>query len=160
MNYGFNTNTLIKQLLPPAVRKPKQIAWLMALVKPVQDLHTAFLAYRQQALRDITITSQVNRLTKALQDKFSNDGIYLVHPLDYLDQAYVYLYAEERLPEYDYLLEENHRPKEFDYILDELNRDFDFIVRVPAILAQSNNNITAFVNKYVMAGRRFKIENY
>ena len=136
------------------------IAWLMSLLKPVQDLHAAFVLFRQQMLRDITITSAVNRLTKALQDTFNNPGIYLIHPSDYLDFAFVHLSTEERVVEYDYLLDENHNPKEYDYLLDELNRDYDFIVRVPIALALSVDNITAFVNKYVMAGRRFKIELY
>lgn len=135
-------------------------AWLSLLAKPVVEIHSQFLAFRQEQLREITITSSVNRLTRALQDKFNNPGIYLVHPLDYVNSAYVYQTIEPRLPEFDFLLEEDHEPVEYDFLLNELDRDYDFIVRVPSVLALSVQNITSYVAKYVMAGRRFKIELY
>lgn len=160
MSYSFNIGVIIKKLVPNVVRLPKMLAWLMTYTKPSQGLHTAFTGFRLQTLKDITITSQVNRLTQALQDKFNNPGIYLVHPYDYLDAAYFYLFNEQHLPEFDYLFAENHAPVDYDYLFNEYDPDVDFIVMVPIALALSADAIYAFTAKYVMAGRRFKVQTY
>lgn len=159
MNYSFDLAVLIKQTLNNVVRKPKMFAWLHSLMKPINTMHLAFLAFRQQTLKDITITSEVNRLTQALQDKFNNPGIYLVHPFDYIDSAYFYLFNEEHLPEFDYLFSEGVDP-DYDFLFNEYDPDYDFFVMIPAALALSAENINAFTAKYVMAGRRFKVQTY
>lgn len=146
--------------MPELLRKPKHLAWLQSLFKPVITLWNAVLEYRIAKLYEATITGETNRLEKALQDRYDNDGIYIIHPTDYLDTAWIFLKDEPHFQEWDFLKSENHEPVEYDFLKREYDPDYDFIIRIPASLAAIVNDLKNWVKKYVMAGKRYKIELY
>lgn len=43
--FNINYNTLVQQLIPPLIRKPKEIAWLKSLAKPLQYNNDNFITY-------------------------------------------------------------------------------------------------------------------
>lgn len=158
--FNIDINKLVKWLMPHYLFKPKHYAWLKVLVAPLVWLYDQFLIYRAAKLREATINSQVNRFTQALQETFSNAGIYILHPGVYLDQAFIYLEIEGATPEFDYLAIDAHTPVDYDALQSEYDVETDFIVRVPVALTSMQDQITAFVNKYKYYGKRFKIELY
>ena len=160
MIFNINFNKLIKWLLPHFLNKTKQIAWLSALLYPIVWLHAQYLIYRDQKLSDATINSQVIRLTKALRDKFSNLGIYILHFSDYLDQAFIYLRIEGATIEYDYIQLDNHSPADYDFLSAEYDNQYDFIVRIPVGMALKADQVNAFVQLYKFSSKRFKIETF
>lgn len=160
MRYSFNINKLIELILAKMFHRPKHLAWLKAALKPLDTTYGQLMIFRTNKLSEATINSSVNRFTKALNDKFNSTGIYLVHQLDYVDNAFEFLEDEPHFSEYDFVSEETADPQDYDYLDDEYDPDFDFIVRVPAALILRKNEISAFVARYTMAGRRFTIELY
>lgn len=160
MKVSFNVNRLIEMWQPELLRKPKHLAWLQTVLKPVTTLWNAVLEYRNAKLYEATITGETNRLEKALQDKYENPGIYFTQPTDYLDTAWIFLKIEPKFQEYDFLKSEEHEPPVYDFLKSEYDPDFDFVVRVPNSLSIYVNEIKAFLKKYILAGKRYKIELY
>jgi hypothetical protein len=160
MRYSFNINKLIDLILANMFHKPVHLAWLRAALKPLRTTYAILMAYRTAKLSEATITSSVNRFTKALNDRFDTTDIYLIHQLDYIDNAFEFLETDYHFNDYDYLGEENHVPQDFDYTSNEYDPDNDFLVRIPHALFPKINEIKAFVLRYTMAGRRFTIELY
>lgn len=158
--FDIDLNKLVKQLMPHFLFKPKHYAWLTVLLFPIIWLYSEFLTYRTEKLREATINSQVNRLTLALQEEFNNDGIYIIHPGAYLDQAFIYLEIEGATPEFDYLAIEEHEPVDYDALQAEYDGETDFTVRVPSALTAQQARIKLFVDKFRFFGKRFKIEIY
>ena len=158
--FNIDLNKLIRWLVPHFLQKPKHLAWLTVLLSPIVWLYDQFLIYRLAKLREATINSSVNRFEIALQTQFANAGIYIVHPGNYLNQAFIYLEIEGATPEFDYLDIEAHTPVDYDATQAEFDVEVDFIVRVPSSLTDSQTLIKAFINKYSFFGKRFKIELY
>ena len=147
--------------MPYFLVKPIHYAWLQTLLVPMKNRYAAFLTYRQQQLADATIDSSVNRLTKALWDKFdSTESIYILQNDDYQDEPFIYLESDGATPAYDYLESENHIPQEFDYLEGELNSNVNFIIRIPVAIEGQYELIYAFVKRYVYSGITFTIETF
>lgn len=160
MIFGIEINKLIKWLIPHFLYKPKHKAWLETLLSAVAWLYAQFLIYRDEKLYEATTNSQVSRLTHALIRKFGDDRIYIIHPDDFLDQAYIYLEIEGATPEWDWLAEEEHTPVDYDFLAAEYDNQYDFIVRIPAEIAGQAELIRAFVNKYKFSSKIFNVETF
>ncbi|WEK18166.1 MAG: hypothetical protein P0Y49_15350 [Candidatus Pedobacter colombiensis] len=160
MRYSFNINRLTDLLLAKMFHKPLHLIWLKTALSPLSTTYAAFMSYRSNKLAVATINSSVNRLTKALNDRFEVTDIYLVHQLDYVDGAYEYLSTDTHYEEFDYLSGEFNNQQDYDFFSNEYVPDVDFVVRVPVALSLKVNEIKAFILKYTMAGRRFTIELY
>lgn len=159
MKYTINFDKLIDQWLRPLyIGKPKVRALIAALVYPARAQHAAFLAFKAKTDQEITITIQVNRMRQALRDKFGDSTIDIVHPGDYLAEAYIYLLSEPHPDEWDYQLSEDHQPIEYDYLAGEYSSQLDYIVTIPASLAAQALQIYAFVNTYNFSSRRFAVQ--
>ncbi|MBD3748928.1 MAG: hypothetical protein IE931_05485 [Sphingobacteriales bacterium] len=146
--------------MPHFLVRPKHLAWLTVLLYPLVWLYDQFLVYRDDKLKEATINSSVNRFTRALRDKFLDETIYIVHPFNYLEQAFVYLEIEGATIEYDYLDIEAHLPVDYDSLQSEFDSETDFIVRIPVSLAEQTNEVSLFVQKYAFYGKRFRIETF
>lgn len=158
MIFNIDFNKVIGSLTPHFLNKPKHIAWLQTLLYPVLWLYDDFLTYRDVKLKEATINSQVNRLTRALRDAFENELIEIVHISDYLNQAFIYLQIEGATIEYDYLNVEAHTPAEYDFLQAEYDAETDFVVRIPSAISDKADAVKLFVNKFKFSGKRFKVE--
>lgn len=157
-NFNFDIIKMVRWLLPYFLVKPRHRAWLETLSAPIKSLYTDFLTYRQLQLRNATVNSSKNRLTRALRDKYEDETIYILHSNDYLNQSFIYLEEEGASLEYDYLYEEEHEPADFDYLDEEYNSEVDFVVRIPQAMAAKQLDVYEYVRKYVFTGIRFTIE--
>ena len=165
--FNVDFNNIVELLLPPFLRKTKIIAWLKALVKPLIDLYTTFMAYRQSVIYLLSFTGQVIYLEKLLNDTYNNgtSGIIIVDG-NTLDFPYLFNKSEGVVDIYLYNLSENEDPF-YLYNKSEFGTQIDFIVKVPALLYsqlqlnnnQGLNNMTALITKYKLAGKRFIIQS-
>lgn len=122
---------VLKDMLTPVfLRKPKMLAFLKVLVKPVVYLHETLLAFRTECLYKLDHNSQVVYLRAAINDSFDNvdrriiianvtieQPVWVYEPLD--DQP-VYVY--ETLNDQPVYLRES-----FEFF----GGGNDFIVKVP-----------------------------
>lgn len=89
--YNVNWNQLIIWLLPISLRKSKVVSYLVALIKPIQNLFVDFLYFRNQQLYDAEINGQTIKLERVLNDTFDpverriyiTDGDYFTPPVFY-----------------------------------------------------------------------------
>ena len=112
--YSVDWDLFIQRILPWFKRKPIIIAWLRALIKPLKQLNSQFLAYVDDVLYRLAITSQIIYLEKLLNDKFNNGlpardasatvglydgtptGIYITDPSDLIFPLYIWNKVELR----------------------------------------------------------------
>jgi len=158
MIFDIDLKKIVKWLTPYFLWRPKQVAWLTVLVFPLTWLFKQFIAYRLDKLKEATTNSQVIRLTRALRDRYLNENINIIHFSDTMSQAFVYLQLEGSFDEFDFTGAEGHLPSDYDYVQTEYNDQYDFVVRIPAVIAVQADAVKAFVNKYKLASKRFKVE--
>jgi hypothetical protein len=148
---------LVRLLLPPRMRKMKHVAWLQALTNPVNYLYQQFRRNRDANLYRLYITPQVVYMEKLLNDRYDISG-RRINIKDALVYDAEYLYQEQELkPLYIYKEEEN-KPV-YLFTDDEIGSDsVDFFVLVPPDLVFNENEMTALINNYKLAGKRYKIQ--
>jgi hypothetical protein len=161
MKYSFNINKMILWLMPEILIQPVHVAWLITVLAPLNTIYTTFINFKDDQLKAATITSSVIRLTKALWDQFDpTNAIYIIHPEDYMNEAYIFLQSEGAALQFDYLQSENHVPQDFDFLEVEYGLNYDFVVRVPIALQAYNSAIYAFVKRYSFSSLTFTIQNF
>lgn len=156
--YDIDFNSLVVHYLPMGLRKPKIIAWLRCLVKPVVNLHTRFRNYRREAIYKIEHTPQVFSLESVLNDAFDvqlrriyigdgayRDGVYFYNP-------------EENKPVPFYNPEENKSVYFFEggqlYSLDT-----DFVVQVPFALSEALEiRMRSLIDFYRLPDKTYRIQ--
>ncbi|TLP81341.1 hypothetical protein [Maribacter sp. ACAM166] len=92
--YNIDFQRLVATLLPIRRRTILMVQWLIALVEPINQLHTQFLRYRQATNYKLDHTAQVFSLEDVLNDAFDvsarriyiEDGIY-IFPVWFYDRA-------------------------------------------------------------------------
>jgi hypothetical protein len=68
--YDIDFRRLTVDLVPAVLRRPRLLAFLDALVKPVQDLHATFLRARSAVYAELPITPQVCVLRYHLNERW------------------------------------------------------------------------------------------
>jgi len=137
--YQLNWASLPMHLLPHSLRQSRSYAWLVCLLKPVQNLHTQFLSYRTKKNCELDHTPQVYSIEKVLNDAFDQQErrIYIVDGV-YLSAVYFYN-PDENAPVHFYNPQDNADHPRF-YNPQELEQlDVDFVVVLP----------TEFQNNYI-----------
>lgn len=138
-------------------RGPWNIAFLSAIIEPLEMLYNEFLRYRDENLGKLKVTNQKFSIQKHLNDLFDPlerrieivkavlyDGIYLYTEAEddpartktqwlYVDASPIYLFTEA-----------------------ELNSDIDFIVRVPAGINEIR--LRAEIEYYMLQSKNYKLE--
>lgn len=156
--YTTNFNRLVIHLLPLKERKPKYIAWLRSLVKPIALLHQQFVNYRRDALYKIEHTPQVFSLEQMLNDAFDVQlrRIYISDGA-YRDGVYFYN-PEENKPVWFYDPQEN-APVHFYDGAELFSLDVDFVVIVPLELNASQEiRMRSLIDFYRLPDKTYKIE--
>ena len=146
-------------LIPGILRQGKLLAFVQALVTPVNDLHTRLLAYRNYINYQLLITGQVCFLEKALNDRYDVDQrrIYITDGLSY-PPLVLYTDAENK-PLVLYTDAENN-PLVLYTDAETAMFTTDFVVNVPATLLINLPEIRAFVNRYKLVSKTFSINEF
>lgn len=151
MWYSVNFSQLVLLLLPTFLRKPALFGYIRALVSPVQNLHYRWYQMRLANIDKLSYNSQVCNLRRCLNDKYDSDlrRITIDDTLE-VEQDYIYTISENS-PVYLGVL---YLEQEFNYA----DSDVDFLVNVPSeVLSSRENEITATINLYRLAGKSFKL---
>lgn len=147
---------LIKISLRIKLRKVRMIAFLSALMTPVQKLHDETLYTMQHDGRKIY-------LEKVLNDYFQVDGY---NPSDHEITKTVYIGNNPRPGEtFIYQPEENNplflEPNEvFLYQENESLLEFSFTVFIPDTYIFNEPTIRALIDKYRFVGKLYNIQTY
>jgi hypothetical protein len=142
--YSINWNHFIHDKTPSALRKPKVLAWLNALLTPLKVLHTQFLLWKTGAERDVAITPQVRILRFWLNELYdSTDRRFQV--LDYVNTEPVLIWGESY-----------NTPLYLPTFLS--SRAYDFTVIAPCEAYSQRFFIIAFLDKYKLAGKQYKLK--
>ncbi len=152
MWYNLNINKLVTLLTPTFLRKEKFLAWLRVLHFPLIKVIDNFNFNRNENLYDLAHNGQVCHLRKVLNDRFdpSQRRIKIVDAQQY---TRTWLYA---IP----YSQPIYLGKRYIHPIEAFaDNGFDFIVLIPQPLNQeiSQQQLKAFVGKYKLTGKRYKI---
>lgn len=152
--YKLDIKKLAKQQVKFSLRKPKRLAFLMALIAPLIWLYGRFKTYFLNAEYKSRDKSQVCYLQAALNDRWDAGirRIRIVNGGD-LDPEYLFLDTETE-PLYTYLDSENQPV--YLFLDTETFSGPDFIVLVPSFIVFDINEMTALINFF----RRCDKSNY
>lgn len=183
MKYKVNFYKFIKILLPPFLRKERQMAWLYTLLKPLVQDHNTFISYREKTIDELKHNGQTYKLEHLLNMKFDtaykqeflankeafairkNNKIYIKDNLSSAAGNEFFLYMGDETNEQN---KKNFHSK--NEALEQqlfLREEFmvegmeDFIVVYSPELIEDKDSIKlgrlkALVQKYKLAGLQFK----
>lgn len=151
MWYNINYNQLAALLTPTFLRKPKLLAFLSALVLPIQHLHIKWLLKRERDWYIINHTGQVYSLRNALND-FLDPSLRRIYISDGDSFPRDYIYTTSEI-----------KPVYLGKIFVKTSAEYfgtgvDFKVHVPPeIIASSIYEIKHIVELYRLASKRYMI---
>ncbi len=155
MNYSFDIEKKVKELLPVELRKPVMQAWLKVLLKPLRDLNIALVAFVNEKQEEAKYTGRTISLRNLLISRFGG-GI----TIELQDTSGAPYLLAETGNAFNPLLGSNGNA--FNPLLgDSGSADLDqvdFIVNVPGTLVFDIDEMSATVSRYKLAGTTFKIE--
>lgn len=163
MIYNWIVRVWVQQYISFIIRKPKMAALMYSYVKPVEALHTDFMAKKLEIDRLIKYNSQQKLLASLLNDLFDSTlrRITVVTNDDLIEHTYISRRAEtvdplERV--YAYRRSEPPAQKVFVYRRNETDAYADFAVNVPAALLPTiQAALRSRVDYYKTAGKTYKI---
>lgn len=152
MWYKLDVYKLSKLLLPQALRETKMMAFLEALLRPLDDLHYLWTQKRKDNIFILNHNWQVCYMRAALNEELDQDlrRIYIDGTGGGADKTYLYTPAE-------------NQPKYLGKLYIRQNLEFadtgaDFIVYVPAeIMATRYYEVHAQIELYKLGGKRYLI---
>ncbi|EMY3548602.1 hypothetical protein AAIP55_000832 [Flavobacterium psychrophilum] len=152
MLFDINFKKMGIGFLPINLRQPKNIAYVLALLEPVEWLYYQWLQKRDFDRYRLKHTGQVCKLRKVLNDNLDKSlrRIYIAQGTAF-PRKYIYTKAENK-PKYlgTYFIKSQD---EYE------NTGVDFIVFVPTeIKTASIDQLKYLLNYYKLAGKRYKIE--
>lgn len=157
--FNIKLNEYVVHLLPTVLRKTRMVHWLLCQIKPLQELHTKFMALRADATYKIEHTPQVYSMVNVLNDAFDL-GQRRIRIVDGVYKSPVYFYEpEETSPVHFYEPEEEnfvyfYEPEELELL------DVDFIVLLPQGLSLTDSEmirLRALVDFYRSPDKTYEI---
>lgn len=151
MWYEVDYKRLAILLLPPFLRKPRNVAYVQALLSPIDEVHYGWKQKRQRDWYKIQHNGQVCKLRKVLNDAFdpSERRIYITDGNSF-PRKYIYTRAENKPVFLGKLFIYRHAEYE--------GTGSDFIVFAPPdIIAAQTNEMKALIEFYKLASKRYQI---
>lgn len=155
--FDIDYHKLIRLMMPPRLRKVLHISWLQAITYPVNILYQQFRRNRDANLYRLSITPQVVYMEKLLNDRYdlADRGIRIV---DAVSNEVTLIYQEEESKPKFLYTETEAQPI---YLFTEAeigNEPVDFYVLVPAPITFNENEMSALIDTYKLAGMAYKIQ--
>ena len=156
--YNIDFPTLVKWLLPVALRQAVHRAWLEVVIAPVIWLHIAFTSFRANNLYDLAHNGQVCKLEAVLNDAFDGEGrrIYIS---DFLYGSYFTIYLDAERKD-KYLFTDDESTSEYLWLDDEIVEGGTFIVNVPTDLVFDLVRMESLLVKYKLVGKQYIIQYF
>lgn len=159
--YTVDFRRFVHQLLPPALRKPKMIAFLHALLQPLRQLYIQFGIFHLSRRKEVSVTGQVICLEWLLNDRFNygQSGIWIRHNTPVQEAFFLFDegYTEEAFDVHDEA--EGKGPYLYEDA-DMVPTDVNFIVLVPEALEFDEAEMKAVVNNKKLYGSTYAIHRY
>lgn len=159
--YDINFKRLALLLLPTFLRRPLMASLTYAIVTPLSYIHTNFLQFRKDAAYRLNHNGQVCYLRAVLNDTFDPEQrrITVTDTAQNVGVMFVFCRAEDR----PILV-----PRRNTEAVMLVNRrgfggasGYDFVVNIPfALRGVEETRLTAVVNTYKLASKRFAISYY
>lgn len=166
MNLGLNFKEALKLLFPVQIRGAKNVAWIGALLAPMQSLNALFVVLATGIRYYLGFTGQVGNLEHLLNDQFDDTQrrIYITDPAGtYVFTTFVFNAIEQQPTATIYNTSEVSASA--TAVLRNLSEVFaagiDFIVKIPVSLNTSafKTKMGALINRFKQAGRTYSFEN-
>lgn len=158
MYRNFNLYDYCSQLLPPLLRRPVLMAFLRALLRPVDDILQRYKDSTDEANARVSYTAFTAHMEKHLNDLLGTEGVYI---RDWMIEQTIYLAFKEENSAPDYLAfkEENQTVV---YISNDRRLLGGFEVMVPSDIATEQNlqMVHDHVQRYKFAGKKYKVTIY
>ncbi len=155
--YNIDFKKLVIWLLPSVLRRRYMIAWLVALISPVIRMYNDVLAFRRLAIYRLAITPQVCYLEKALNDRY-DIAQRRIRIVDAKEFEGIPLYRKVESKPLG-LFRRSEGKGQVYYTKSETSKfGADFVIEVSVLIAFDLNELTAFVNSYKLASKKFKVK--
>ena len=153
MWYKINFNKLVVQLMPTFLRQPRMIAFISLFSAELTKLYNAWLIKKSQNDETwLRHNSQVCKLRKILNDEFDDiERRIKITDGQLYDRQYIYTLGEKK-PKY---LGKLFIRQNTDYA--DTGIDFFVVVPVEINIEQNKYKLEAWVNRYRLASKRYKI---
>lgn len=157
MWYKVDYNKLAILLLPTFLRKPKLVAFIQALIAPIDSIYYQWSNWRVKNIYKLEHTGQICYLRGSLNDDFDpvERRIRVIDSQLY-DTTYIFTEAEEQ----DVWLATEDEPDTLWLRTEVETADtgLDFLVYVPeALYDKEIYALTAHIDFYKAGGKRYKI---
>lgn len=148
--FNLNLNKIVEQWPKIAVRKPRMLAVLKALVKPLTITYQTFMLKRRLHLLLASTTPQVCKLEYLLNELFDSDQrrIYISGP-EVMPKTYVW---PEDDPRASYVWPANNANAA--YVFSGYKNSWDFSVNIPAGMA-SKTDLRNILNRYKLPSKTY-----
>ena len=157
MIYEFDHVKLATQLLPSFMRKPRMVAFVASLIKPLSDIYVLFNSERARLNVEVNYNSQELLFGFVLNNLFDNVLRRITVETNTAVGVYISAY-----------LQAESQPRTAAYVQGEGDKIIvgtyqeaivtDFFVKVPAaLLAAKTVPITRIIKKYKITGKTFEL---
>ncbi len=160
LRYRLHFGDLAAQLLPALLRRPRLLAWLAALLAPLETLYQEFVAYQRATFQELAYSSQTLVFEGALNDGFDAGSRRICIENADRELAPFYLnFRDENQAEQYLWFAADRQPWRYCYQYIEFSTQLDYVVRVPSSLytPEFNTRLNARVLRFNLATRRFAI---
>lgn len=149
---NFNVHRELLQYLPPELRTPRRVSWLMALTMPLVNLWSYYEAWRKAAFFEAAITGQRMALEVLLNYQFCG-GVQRIRIENGQDLGcYVRLNADEGA---ECIMADDGAVVGLHG--ESIAEGYSFAVLLPPDI--DREEVEGVVSKWVIAGRTFIVRN-
>jgi hypothetical protein len=159
MLLNIDLSKLLVDALPAMLRKPRMLAWLESLIKPIKELYQIFSDFVVLSRAQVGYNSQTIVFEGALNDLFDPAlrRIYIENNPAAPDLAYEYARAEGEPDVLEYSRADGE-PDEIEYSSFEYLVPVGFRVVVPSTLAGSDKALRTFIEKVKFLQIRYEVK--
>ena len=160
MNFNIDFNIIAGWNIPSILQSDIMVAWVKALLRPLINIHSRFIAFVAAKKYELLITGQVCRLETLLNDHydFSLRRIYID---DAIEEEALYLYQDEENHPIN-LYQDSEGDPQWLYTDAESGGDLsdDFIVMVPSDIIFNTANMRSLLKPFKLPGMRYTIQTF
>lgn len=163
MMYDWFIRDWATQYIKPVLRRVRNVAYVYCLLKPVEILHTDFLAKKKDIERRLNYNSQQKVFAALLNNLFDNSlrRITILTNDDLIVRKYIYNRTEVIEPVKQVYIRKRSEPGAdvIVYKRAEASAHVSFTVNVPsAILPAIEQQLIAEIEYYRLSGKTYKIQ--
>lgn len=154
----IDLNDIAKNITPPRLRSYELEAFMKSMNASLLHLLSLFYTNEQRTRFEMSFNGQVMYIEKLLNIKFNNNGdeIYITDP-EISEETYLYNFSEENEDVYVYNFSENQSPL---YLYNSSEYTVNFLVYVPTGLINNWIEFRAWIDRYKLISKTYKIIEY